>query len=76
MVYDCDRDWPDQSPSPVHSAGGCPPMVEQAAAYSGELNSPADLFCNSFTRKAGKTLQGFFLYPSAPFPHCYLEVLT
>ena len=51
-------------------------MVEQAAAYSGELNSPADLLCNSFTRKAGKTLQGFFLYPSAPFPHCYLEVLT
>ena len=63
-------------PSPAHGAGGRPPMAEQAAAYSGELNSPADLFCNSFTRKAGKTLQGFFLYPSAPFPHCYLEVLT
>ena len=50
-------------PSPVHSAGGCPPMAEQAAAYSGELNSPADLFCNSFTRKAGKTLRGFVPFP-------------
>ena len=67
---------PGYTPSPAHGAGGRPPMAEQAAAYSGELNSPADLFCNSFTRKAGKTLQGFFLYPSAPFPHCYLEVLT